>query len=546
MLTIRKYILCLIIAVTGSVAHAGENLALIIVNRDYKNIPGASGAFNVTEAIQELNAAGFKTKIIRNLNRNGLIKLAPTIRKSIDESDRVLVFIGGQVVSNQRESWLLTSDYRIGDGLLVGLVGLPLQTVMDFMGDKAGGAVLMVGYPTPTRTFAAGTKTGFFPVNIPQGVSVYTGRASELAVVLKEQLLVPGMTFAEVANSAPDSVKAYGFISPVVSFLPATAVPSLPSYDSEIDELEQLIWDNAWASGTENGIETYLRRYPNGRFAAQASEMLAELRRSPIDLARDVEEALALNRDTRREIQRNLSLLGFDTRGVDGIFGRGTRAAVVAWQQRSGIVKTGYLSGNQIAALGAEAAIRAEQLAEEARIRRVEQDRLDATFWRSTGRKGGEAQLRAYLKRYPDGLYSDIALERLDVFEAARRRNAAVAEGNAWDVTRDRNTLAAYRDFLGKYPNGTFSDIARERVAKLSSNQSNNAAKQEEQRVLKNLITRVLVEQQLAAIGMKPGKIDGKYDDATRKAIRRFQRAADLPVSGYVTQATIVRLLAAR
>ena len=36
-------------------------------------------------------------------------------------------------------------------------------------------------------------------------------------------------------------------------------------------------------------------------------------------------------RDQRRDVQRGLTLLEFDTRGTDGIFGRGSRAAIAAW-----------------------------------------------------------------------------------------------------------------------------------------------------------------------------------------------------------------------
>ena len=41
-------------------------------------------------------------------------------------------------------------------------------------------------------------------------------------------------------------------------------------------------------------------------------------------------------------------------------------------------------------------------------------------------------------------------------------------------------------------------------------------------------------------------RADGTFDADTRRAIRRFQRSRDLPVTGYVTQATMVHLLTVR
>jgi peptidoglycan hydrolase-like protein with peptidoglycan-binding domain len=43
---------------------------------------------------------------------------------------------------------------------------------------------------------------------------------------------------------------------------------------------------------------------------------------------------------------------------------------------------------------------------------------------------------------------------------------------------------------------------------------------------------------------LKPGAVDGAFDEDTRRAIRRYQDARKLRVSGYLDQATVVRLMA--
>ena len=57
-----------------------------------------------------------------------------------------------------------------------------------------------------------------------------------------------------------------------------------------------------------------------------------------------VEEALSLDRPTRRLIQEGLRNEGFDPGAPDGLFGRRTRSAIRQWQETRGVPPTGYLS----------------------------------------------------------------------------------------------------------------------------------------------------------------------------------------------------------
>ena len=54
---------------------------------------------------------------------------------------------------------------------------------------------------------------------------------------------------------------------------------------------------------------------------------------------------------------------------------------------------------------------------------------------------------------------------------------------------------------------------------------------------------RSMVEQRLSGMGLKPGRADGNFDGDTRRAIRRYQQARGLPVTGYLSQDTVARLL---
>jgi len=60
--------------------------------------------------------------------------------------------------------------------------------------------------------------------------------------------------------------------------------------------------------------------------------------------ASEIEESMHLKVAVRREVQRRLSLFGYNTAGIDGALGTNSRAAISAWQQDYGFPNTGYLN----------------------------------------------------------------------------------------------------------------------------------------------------------------------------------------------------------
>jgi hypothetical protein len=66
-----------------------------------------------------------------------------------------------------------------------------------------------------------------------------------------------------------------------------------------------------------------------------------------------IENELELTRTDRREIQRRLTLMDYGTRGVDGVFGNGSRTAIRQWQRDNDQPSSGYLDLNQLVLLRA-------------------------------------------------------------------------------------------------------------------------------------------------------------------------------------------------
>jgi peptidoglycan hydrolase-like protein with peptidoglycan-binding domain len=68
------------------------------------------------------------------------------------------------------------------------------------------------------------------------------------------------------------------------------------------------------------------------------------------EATQETEDQIGLTKITRREVQRRLITLGFDTK-VNGTFEESTRAAITRWQEEHGYPKTGFLNSPQHTAL---------------------------------------------------------------------------------------------------------------------------------------------------------------------------------------------------
>ena len=161
---------------------------------------------------------------------------------------------------------------------------------------------------------------------------------------------------------------------------------------------------------------------------------------------------LGLDRAARREIQRGLQAQGFYPGGVDGMFGPRTRAAIQSWQRSQGARPTGYLDGASVGALrpsgflgqptfrererpaagtavasspAAVAAVAGQQPAPPTST--AEQENL---FWQSTANSTNPAEFEAYLRRFPNGTFSELAQIRLEALRAVAN-DAPVAPGRA-------------------------------------------------------------------------------------------------------------------
>jgi peptidoglycan hydrolase-like protein with peptidoglycan-binding domain len=541
-----RRILGLCLAGVVLAAPAAADVALLVGNGDYGRAGQVRGAADVLAAEAGLRAAGFEVIAVRDARSADLAGALQRFAAAAQGDARVVAVLAGRFAHSATDTWLLPVD-AAGTGLGAMGQGLPVSAVLAVLTAAPGQAVLVLGGAEAGAALAPFLRDGIGPVVAPQGVAVVTGAPAPAAGLAQGALARPGGDV--VAAVARDrALRLSGYAPRSLVLVPAGATPA-PVPVPQAPTVEQDYWRATRDLDTAAAYDSYLRRYPAGAFAAEARARMAALAAPPVSAAETAEAALALSRDARRAIQRDLALLGHNTRGIDGIIGPGTRAAITQWQQANGIVPaTGFLTGEHVARIAAQAELRAAQLEAEAQARRQEQERLDRAFWDETGARGDEAGLRAYLRRFPDGLFAELATERIAVIDADRAGQAAAQDRAAWDAARGANTVEAYRGYLQVFPQGTFAEEARARIDALTQAPAQSAAEAQaaaaETALGLNAVTRRLVESRLDALDLRPGLVDGVFDDDTRRAIRRYQTARALPVTGYLDQDTVVRLLA--
>jgi hypothetical protein len=135
-------------------------------------------------------------------------------------------------------------------------------------------------------------------------------------------------------------------------------------------EVELEFWRSIKDSNKPEELNAYLTNYPNGTFKPLALARIASLQDGPSTTTRNLttgidpstfteqadqiaEDQIGLDKNQRRDVQRRLNGLGFDTK-VNGKFDEATRAVISRWQAARGYPKTGFLNTLQHKALQSE------------------------------------------------------------------------------------------------------------------------------------------------------------------------------------------------
>lgn len=479
--------LTLIAALTGLALPAlADDSALLMGVARYDDFRRVGDATEVLDAAEDLREAGYNVSTLANGTARDMRRLLEAFAGEALDADRLVVALSGRFTTDGTRTWFLAEDantptpFGLDDAISV-------DTVMDVLSRAPGQAVLVLGYDQDGfSSFGRYLREGVGQLDVPQGVTVIYGEPGRIEGVLTDAVAVPGGdVMAYVRDNRRLNMIGYQPQSLILqSDVPDAALPTIePSLRS---------WNDAQEANTPDAYRDFIVDNPDSPYAAEARRRLDDLERDPDRLAEITEDGLNLTRNERRAIQRNLTLLEFDTRGVDGIFGPRSRGAIRNWQQENGFAQTSYLTTEQINRLDAQARRRTAEIEAEEERAREEALALDRDYWEETGASGTTAGYRAYLERYPEGIFANQA----------------------------RNALSAAQDA------------------------SDNQARERERALNINPVLRRLIENRLQQLGFDPGRVDGRFDRDTRRAISRYQAQGNLTATGYIDQPTLARLLA--
>jgi hypothetical protein len=136
---------------------------------------------------------------------------------------------------------------------------------------------------------------------------------------------------------------------------------------STASDVELEFWRSIKDSNKREELNAYLTNYPNGQFKPIALSRIAALENGPSTTTRNLstgvdpatfsedanqltEDQIGLDKNQRRDVQRRLTGLGFDTK-VTGKFDESTRGVITRWQAARGYPSTGFLNKLQHKAL---------------------------------------------------------------------------------------------------------------------------------------------------------------------------------------------------
>ena len=397
--------------VSANAAKADKRVAFVVGNGAYKNVtPLPNPPMDAKSMAGVLRNAGFDVVEGINLTRDKMTERLLEFGKKTQGADVAVFFYAGHGIAVDNTNYLLPVDADIKSEMDVKLgnainVDLTLDqtmndakvklvfldacrdnpfaakikasatrslTVQSGLAEMKSGEGTLIAFATgPGQTALDGQEgtnspfTRALMANITQpGVEIQQAMTQVRAQVKDEtnKGQLPwghtNLTGAVYLNPAP--APAAGAPAAVASNTPASTAN--PASDVELE-----FWRSVKESNKPEELNAYLTNYPNGQFKSIALSRIASLENGPSTTTRNLttgidpatfndeasqltEDQIGLDRNQRRDVQRRLNGLGFDTK-VSGKFDESTRAMITRWQAARGYPSTGFLNKLQHKAL---------------------------------------------------------------------------------------------------------------------------------------------------------------------------------------------------
>ncbi|MBR0934472.1 caspase family protein [Bradyrhizobium jicamae] len=408
-LTLLASLICM--TLTATAAQADKRVAFVVGNGAYKNVtPLPNPTIDAGAMASALRNVGFDVVEGTNLTRDKMTEKLLDFGKKAQGADIAVFYYAGHGIAIGGTNYLLPVDADIKSEMDVKLgaainIDLTLdQTMSDakvklvFL-DACRDNPFAAKIRSNSSTRSVNVQTGLAEMKSGEGTLIafatgpgqtaldgQEGTNSPFTRALVANITQPGVEIQQAMTKVRAQVNeetnkgqlpwghtnligsVYLNGAPATADLNApaasapTAVAAAPGSDVELE-----FWRSIKDSNKAEEFNAYLSKYPNGQFKPLALARIAALENGPstttrnlttgIDPATFTEEAtqvtedqIGLDRGQRRDVQRRLNGLGFDTK-VTGKFDEATRAVITRWQAARGYPKSGYLNKLQHKAL---------------------------------------------------------------------------------------------------------------------------------------------------------------------------------------------------
>src|SRR5713226_3060446 len=396
--------------VSANVAKADKRVAFVVGNGAYKNVAALPNpAVDAKSMAKLLRNVGFDVVEGVNLTRDAMTKKLLDFGKKAEGADVAVFYYAGHGIAIDGANYLLPvdadlkSEMDVKPGAAIN-VDLTLEQTMsdakvklvflDACRDNPFAAKIRSAKATRSVSVESGLaemKSGegtLIAFATGPGQTALDGEAgtnSPFTRALMANIAAPGAEIqqamtkvrAQVNEETNKNQLPWGHTNLIGSVYlnpapaaPGAAVeaPNTPVVTTgPVSEVELEFWRSIKDSNKPEELNAYLTNYPNGTFKSLALARIAALQDGPSTATRNLtsgidpltfteeadqtaEDQIGLDKGQRRDVQRRLTGLGFDTK-VTGKFDEPTRAVITRWQAARGYPKSGYLNKLQHKAL---------------------------------------------------------------------------------------------------------------------------------------------------------------------------------------------------
>ncbi|MDB5606108.1 MAG: hypothetical protein JWP25_3008 [Bradyrhizobium sp.] len=398
--------------VSANVAKADKRVAFVVGNGAYKNVAALPNpAIDAKSMAKVLRNVGFDVVEGTNLTRDKMTERLLEFGKKAQGADVALFFYAGHGIAINGTNYLLPVDADIKSEMDVKLgSAINIDVTLDqTMADAKVKLVFLDACrdnPFASKIKSSATRSltvqsGLAEMKSGEGTLIafatgpgqtaldgQEGTNSPFTRALMAHITTPGVEIqqamtevrAQVNEETNKGQLPWGHTNLIGSVYlnpaPAAAGTAVEAPNTPVvtagpaSEVELEFWRSIKDSNKPEELNAYLTNYPNGTFKPLALARIASLQDGPSTTTRNLttgidpstfteqadqiaEDQIGLDKNQRRDVQRRLNGLGFDTK-VNGKFDEATRAVISRWQAARGYPKTGFLNTLQHKALQSE------------------------------------------------------------------------------------------------------------------------------------------------------------------------------------------------